>query len=74
MEEDKILIRQIPIVVQLGDLTNNVKKSFMVIDIFHNHEYDKAFEVAREILNDNDALIDAKVSKQEIMKYLGIPL
>lgn len=25
MEEDKILIRQIPIVVQLGDLTNNVK-------------------------------------------------
>lgn len=74
MEEDRILIRQIPIVVQLGDLTNNVRKSFIVMEHIYNHEYDKAFEVAREILNDNDALIDSKVNKQEIMKYLGIPL
>ena len=67
---EKILIRDIPVVVELGDLCENVSMAYKVMVAIVENRYNDAFDLVKEMLNNNDTLIEANVSKEAIMSII----
>lgn len=71
MEDEKILIKDIPLLVTLGELGVNIQKAHKIMIAITERRYHDAFNIASEILNENDAIIESQVNKDEIMKILN---
>ena len=68
---EKILIRDIPVVVTLGNLCKNVSLAHKImVAIIEKREMD-AFDIAKEILNNNDALIEANIDKEALTELIN---
>lgn len=70
MENIKHRLRDIPITATLGELCLNVKKAFKIMELINQGEYNDAFNIAREVLNDNDTIISSQVDKDAMLKLL----
>ena len=70
--EEKILIREIPIIVTLGDLCLNVSMAYDIMVAIHEGRTDEAFNLANDLLNRNDQLAEAQAPKEKVKRLLNM--
>ena len=69
--EDGIKIKDLPIIVRLEDLCENVGKAFKIMELIRDGKHYEAFDIATELLKYNDALIEGQVDKEAIMEIIN---
>ena len=69
--EDSIRVKDIPIIVRLEDLCENVGKAFRIMELIRDGKHFEAFDIAVDILKANDAIIEQQVNKEEVMKIIN---
>ena len=69
---DKILIRDIPVVITLGDLCKNVSMAYKIMVAVIEGKALDVNSIAKEILSNNDALIEANIDTEALKELLEI--
>ena len=70
-KEQRIRIKDIPLTATMGELALNVSKAYKVMEAISEGRTQDAFDIAREILNDNDAIIERQVDKATVMEMIN---
>ena len=63
-------IRDIPLIVTMGDLCLNVSMAFKIMNLIVEGKTDDAFWIASEILKNNSCIMDSQTDKEAIQKLL----
>ncbi len=71
VKEERILIKDLPIITTLGHIGMNVSKTYKIMVAIHEGRTDDAFNLANEILEANDAIIEEQIDKEELMKLIN---
>ena len=66
------MIREIPIIVTLGDLSLNVKQAYQIMVAINEGRTNEAFNIANDLLNRNDQLAEAQAPKESVMRLLNM--
>ena len=67
---EKILIRDIPVVITLGDLCKNVSMAYKIMVAVIEGKTLDAHSIAKEILSNNDALIEANIDIEAVKELM----
>ena len=70
--KEKILIREIPVVITLDDLCKNVSMAYKIMVAVIEGKTLDAHSIAKEILSNNDALIEANIDTEALKELLEI--
>ena len=67
---EKILIREIPVVVELGDLCKNASLAHKIMIAIHEERSGEVFAMAEDIFNNNDTLIEANIDTETLRRLI----
>ena len=71
MKQDSILIKDLPIITRLENVCMNVSRAHKIMAAIAAGKHWEAFDIAQEILNDNDAIIEQQIDKEEVMNIIN---
>jgi len=69
-EPPKIRLRDIPLVVTMGDLCENVSRLFEIMKLINKGRANDAFWIADDLIKKNSALIDEQIDREAVQKIL----
>ncbi len=69
-ESDKILVKDLPVLVTLGDLCLTCSKVYKVMTAIANNDYNNAFNIAKEVFEYNDKIISDAYDKDKVLKLI----
>lgn len=73
MEEERIRIQDIPVVVSLGFLCRICKSLYDILLHINQGNANEAFNIATRLFNETDSVIDQSVDREAIQRLLNSP-
>ncbi|MDH6342931.1 ferritin-like protein [Parabacteroides sp. PFB2-12] len=70
-EEIKIRLVDIPLEVTFGEICRNVSNAYKIMQAITEGRTNDAFDLAKTILNENDAIHDRQINKQVVLDMLN---
>jgi hypothetical protein len=65
-----IRVKDIPLTTTVGEIATNISKAYKIMTAIHEGRNADAFNLANEILNSNDEIIEREISKETLSQLM----